>query len=201
MKLKDALTQMATLMVENDQLQREAISDHPYSPGTPVTPEVLQISERLSVLDRSITRFSERCAADPGLHPHMICWMVDIEGVSDASPTYPITDAAMASHLVDMITDPTGFAAKQGSMMLNVRTCLEQNGFKILDHGGGCGQWHIGVPCDEALAELVSQLLFNTFGSAIESKMISVRRRFWRWRFKALYDASQAYEHLGISPL
>lgn len=201
MKLDDALNRMATLMVENNQLQKVAMHDHPFSPGAPVTPEVLLISERLSALDKAITTFSECCAADPSLNPHMVCWMVDVEGVSDASPTYPITDASLSSHLVDLVTDPKGFAAKQGSMMLNVRNCLEQHGVNITDHGAGCGQWHLGVPCDEKLAGEVCQLLFTTFSSAIESKMLAVRRRFWTWRFKSLYDAEKAYEYLGMSSL
>lgn len=201
MKLDDALNHTAALMVENYQLQKVAMDDHPFSPGAPVTPEVLLISERLSALDKAITQFSECCAADPSLNPHMCCWMIDIEGVSDALPIHPITDAALSSHLVDLVTDPKGFAAKQGSMMLNVRNCLEQGGFNITDQGAGCGHWHLGVPCDEKLANEVCQLLFTAFNSAIESKMLAVRRRFWTWRFKALYDAEKAHEYLGISSL
>ena len=191
MTLPDALTKLANMMVESDQLHQEAIDKYPYVPGETPSPAAISLSDQLSVLDRAMTRFSERCAADPALNPHMLCWMIDIEGVSDASPTLSMHDA------VDMFTDPTAFAAKQGSMMLNVRTCLEQKGFTITDQGGGCGNWHLGVACDEETSNAVCQLLFGSFGTAIESKMVSVRRRFWKWRFKALYDALQAYAYVG----
>lgn len=186
----DALIKLAHLMVESDQLHQEAIDKYPYVPGETPSPAAVALSDRLSALDRAMTRFSEQCAANPALTPHMLCWMVDIEGISDASSTLGMYD------VVDMFTDPTAFAAKQGSMMLNIRTCLEQKGFKITDQGGGCGNWHLGVACDEETADAVCQLLFSSFSTAIESKMISVRRRFWKWRFKALYDAMQAYEYL-----
>src|SRR5271170_2883120 len=86
MNLDAALLQMAELMKLRHDVHLDASTRLTPQPGLPITPAHVVANEKLTELDRSISRFSERCAANPSLHPHMQCWMIDIAGKSEAAP-------------------------------------------------------------------------------------------------------------------
>jgi len=196
MKLHDALEQMAALMLRHDQLHLDAMIRHTPRPGLAPTPAMLKANEDLHEIDRQIARLAESSAANPILYPHMMCWMVDVSGFSDAAPAGTLGSPEATSQLEELMTDPAAFAARHGSLMHTVRLVLEENGLTVTDSGGGGGQWDLGVPCDDATAAAVCNLLHARFTRAIESGVLVVRRRFWRWRFRQLYNVQAAREYL-----
>ena len=196
MKLHDALDEMATLMLRHDQLHHDAMIRHTPRPGLAPTPAMQKANDDLHDIDRSITKLAESSAANPMLYPHMMCWMIDINGRSEAAPAGPLGSPEATRQLEELTTDPAAFAARNGSLMHSVRVALTEQGLVITDSGSGGGRWDLGVPCDDAMASAACQLLHIRFARAIESGVLVVRRRFWRWRFRQLYNVQAAIAYL-----
>lgn len=196
LKLYEALDQMAQLMLRHDKLHRDAVIRYTPRPEGPVTPAIQKINEQLHEIDRAINRLAECCAANPLLHPHMMCWMIDITGQSDAGDLGEVGSVQATKAINELVNKPSEFAARNGGLMLTVRTALEENGFKITDAGAGVGRWDLGVPCDDVGAMQVCHLLHARFHAAIKAEILTVRRRFWRWRFRQLYNTAAAVAYL-----
>ena len=200
MKLHTALDEMAALMVRHDQLHLDAMIRHTPRPGLAPTPAMQKASDDLHDIDRLIARLAESSAANPMLYPHMMCWMIDVSGRSEAAPAGALGSPEATAQLDELLTNPTAFAARQGSLMHTVRAALEEQRLTITDSGGGGGHWDLGVPCDDAMAAAVCNLLHVRFARAIESGVLIVRRRFWRWRFRQLCNVQAAREYLKSRP-
>ncbi len=196
MKLHVALRQMAELMVSHDRLHHDARIRFTPRPEGPASAAMQKADEAMHEISRQITELSERCAANPLLHAHMMCWMVDIVGQSDVSVAYPVGSPQAAKALQELTTDPAAFAARHGSLMSAVRGALEDQGLTITVNGGGGGRWDLGVPCDDVGAAAVCHLMHSRFGPAINAGIIVVRRRFWKWRFRQLFNVQDAMEYL-----
>lgn len=196
MNLDAARKQMAELMVLRHDIHLDAATRLTPQPGneSPAYELTAAASEKLAELDRSIVRFSERCAANPELWPEMQQWMIDISGKSEAAPLDQ--KGAIEEQLGALMSSGAEFAAKHGSLMYTVRHAIEALDLRITDCGGGLGAWDLGVPCDEADAQRLCSLLHLRFHSAISVGLMTVRRRYWGWRFKAIYNASDAIEYL-----
>jgi hypothetical protein len=194
MNLDAALLQMAELMKLRHDVHLDASTRLTPQPGLPITQEHVVVNEKLAELDRSISRFAERCAANPTFHPHMQCWMVDIAGKSEAAPLDQA--GSVEDQLGALVTSGKDFAARHGSMMYTTREAIEALDLKITDSGGGLGGWDLGVPCDDTDAQRLCCMLHTRFHSAISVGLMTVRRRYWGWRFKLLYNVDDAMRYL-----
>jgi hypothetical protein len=195
MNLEAALLQMASLMKRRHDVHLDAATRLTPQPGIPISEEQVVVNEKLTELDRSIGRFSERCAANPALFPHMKCWMVDVAGKSEAAPLDK-DPTAVADQLQALMDSGEAFAARHGSLMYTTRHLIESMNLKITDSGGGLGGWDLGVSCDDEEARKLCAALHLRFHSAISVGLMTVRRRFWGWRFKLLYNDSDAIRYL-----
>lgn len=183
MNLRDTLEQMARLMVQHDHLHYDAMIRHTPRPGATPTPAMQKAIDDLHNIDRCIARLAESSAADPLLYPHMVCWMVDITGSSDAAvPPLGVTP-----------TDPRG---STGSLQFAVRQALDEHNLTYTDSGTGDDRWDISVHCNDGDVATTCHLMHTRFSKAIDSGLLRVRRRFWRWRFKALPSAPAAIAYL-----
>jgi hypothetical protein len=123
----------------------------------------------------------------------MLCWIVDIDGKSDMTGVDKLSDDEIQALAQKIIDTPGDFAAMNGGLMPQIRTAIETDiGLAIREIGSGGGIWHVGVPCDDTEALMLCHHLHVRFHRAIESGMLTIRKRFYRWRFRACFNPGAA---------
>lgn len=180
MNLVEASKKMATLM--------KAEAD--FHPFWVERSDDKSIDERYSDLRNAVRAFGEELAAIPYYRETMICWMVDINGISSECENESLENA-IATNDIRSYVERIG-----GNLAVSVEEAIATAGFHVTDRGGGGCRWHIGVPCDDTTAKRLCNFLNVRFQRAITSGMLRITKRFWSFRLPGLYTWDDAERFL-----
>lgn len=187
-KLLDAMLRAATLMVENHKFWRKCMDEFEAkrTPGQKDTPLAISFSKEqdreLEIGRHRHKKLMEGFAADPELRACMVPWMVDFTG-REEPPEGMVLDAQSK--------------AKFGELPTLVRTWCETNGFRITESGSGVGGWDLGVPCSDEDANRLCKHVHQDFRVHLDAGVLSVKLKFWGWRFKGLYNLNEAEKFIA----
>lgn len=161
------------------------------------------LNQQIGAIDLQMQRFSEICAGTPGVREHMWCWMIDVIG-SDSGLEIRRGEGILPGTLTEVIPALAGytggkleFESKTSSLMASVSAAVSGEGYFISDRGAGCSDWHLGVPCDAAACDRLCAFLHERFARAIACELLTIRPRFWGWRFKGLSNVAEAQVFLN----
>lgn len=130
--------------------------------------------DEINRMDRAREALEESFAADPELREHMLPWMLDFEG-SEEPPE--------GSNLEALI------GAKFGELPRIVSAWLEKHQARVTDSGSGLGGWHFGALCSDEQATRLCRLAREELRVYLDAKVLTMRLRFWGWRFEDMYHA------------
>jgi hypothetical protein len=166
--------------------------------------------EKYNEIKHELNRYRDEVGAIPEMFDILEPWMVDVHGNSDINPESIIKslnnesdvenfDVVLEKTTTDKLLDGI---AQTGGLQKSVIDFVKLHGFKITDSGGGCGGWHIGVPCNESTARRLCTMIYTQFSKAIKAGLLRVDRHFWRWKLPGLangQDAINYCEEHGLS--
>jgi hypothetical protein len=146
--------------------------------------------EELDRAHRDRDRFAEQCAADPALCQLLAgCWMIDVDGGPLCERELPALSEQLSDGEVPGFID---FVGSLTELSRRVYDLVEELGMSITDSGCGPDGWSIGVPCDEIAAERLCRALYDRFEPEIGAGTLTVRKKFWGWRFAGLETPAKA---------
>jgi hypothetical protein len=137
----------------------------------------------------AVKLFGDELAGMPQFRDELICWMVDVTG--EGEPSDESKREALRTLNFARLTGKAG-----GNLASTIREWIADKLYmQITDSGGGCGGWHMGVPCNEEQSRTLCKSLHSEFARAIDSGLIKVLCRFWGWRLPGLYNWDDAEKY------
>lgn len=155
--------------------QEEAEEKHP------------ELVEELRQAEVATKQFEKELMTYPELFDELKIWMVDVVGESN--------DKCNAEDIFTAFKktgDMHEAVANHDNICVLVRSYLTEKRFKITDSGGGCGGWHLGVPCTEPESRKMIRLMRRDFAEFFEAGVLKMKRMFWGAKWDNLYNWEDA---------
>lgn len=148
-----------------------------------------ELYEAYTEAKAAVHRFENRLLATPKLFDKLQYWMVDVVGKANCEDN--------GQKIVERFFENGDMyqAVEDSDNLFGlIRKYITEHGFKITDCGGGCGEWHLGVPCTEAESRRLIEIMHKDFDSFFDEGVLFMKRMFWgvNWTdLRNMHDAEQ----------
>tara|TARA_R110002049_G_scaffold177616_2_gene344812 strand:- start:441 stop:1031 length:591 start_codon:yes stop_codon:yes gene_type:complete len=146
-----------------------------------------ELIDELRQAESATTQFEKELMTYPELFDELKIWMVDVVGESSDT-----CNAKEIFNVFEETGDMHEAVAKHDNVCALVRSYLTEIGFIITDSGGGCGGWHLGVPCTEPESRKLIKLMRQDFAEFFEAGVLKMKRMFWGAKWENLYNLDDA---------